>query len=99
MSVVDIAPAQEQVFSVPENFKKTALIDAAGYKAAYDRAKSDPDGFWAEQAKRIAWITFPKKIKNTNFSGNVSIKWFEDGVLNASVSCLDRHLAERGNAT
>ncbi|NBS44146.1 MAG: acetate--CoA ligase, partial [Acetobacteraceae bacterium] len=39
----------------------------------------------------------PTKIKNTDFNGNVSIKWFEDGVLNASVSCLDRHLATRGD--
>ena len=44
-------------------------------------------------------MTFPTKIKNTSFTGDVSIKWFEDGVLNASVSCLDRHLAERADAT
>ena len=54
----------------------------------------DPDGFWAEQAKRLAWITPPTKIKNTSFHAAVSIKWFEDGVLNASVTCLDRHLAD-----
>ncbi len=41
----------------------------------------------------------PTKIKNTSFTGDVSIKWFEDGMLNASVSCLDRHLATRGDQT
>ncbi len=93
------APTQDQVFPVPAEFAETAHLDAAGYKAAYQQAASDPDAYWAKEAKRLAWMTFPTKIKNTSFSGDVSIKWFEDGVLNASVSCLDRHLAERGDAT
>ncbi len=63
----------------------------------YEHAARDPDGFWAEQARRIAWMKPPTKIKNTGFSGNVSIKWFEDGTLNASASCLDRHLATHGD--
>ncbi|MDD2863005.1 MAG: AMP-binding protein, partial [Acidiphilium sp.] len=53
--------------------------------------------FWAAEKDRIDWITSPTKIKNTSFTGDVSIKWFEDGVLNASVNCLDRHLAVRGD--
>jgi acetyl-CoA synthetase len=65
----------------------------------YARSLEDPNGFWAEQAKRIDWITPPAKIKNTNYTGNVSIKWFEDGVLNASLNCLDRHLQKRGDQT
>ena len=56
-----------------------------------------PKRFWAEQAKRLDWIKFPTKIKNTSFTGNLENKWFEDGVLNASATCLDRHLAERGD--
>ena len=40
-----------------------------------------------------------RRIKNTSFTGDVSIKWFEDGTLNASASCLDRHLATRGDQT
>ena len=35
--------------------------------------------YWAKEAERLAWIKFPTKIKNTSFTGNVSIKWFEDG--------------------
>ncbi|MFN8892028.1 MAG: acetate--CoA ligase [Alphaproteobacteria bacterium] len=63
----------------------------------YDAAAKAPEAFWRDEAKRIAWMKAPTKIKNTDFHGNVSITWFEDGVLNASVSCLDRHLATRGD--
>ena len=68
-------------------------------RRCYERAARDPDGFWGEQAKRIAWMKPPTKIKNTSFAGDVSIKWFEDGTLNASVSCLDRHLANAADQT
>jgi acetyl-CoA synthetase len=61
-------------------------------------AAADPDAFWKREATdRIAWMRPPTRIKNTSFTGDVSIKWFEDGTLNASVSCLDRHLATRGD--
>ncbi len=71
---------------------------ATQYDALYERSISDPNGFWAEQAKRLDWITFPKTIKNTTFEyPNVSIKWFEDGVLNVAANCIDRHLLEHGD--
>ncbi len=71
---------------------------AAQYDALYQRSITDPNGFWAEQAKRLDWVTFPTKIKNTTFEyPDVSIKWFEDGVLNVAANCIDRHLAERGD--
>jgi acetyl-CoA synthetase len=70
------------------------------YAELYARSISDPDGFWAEQAKRLDWMTFPKTIKNTTFQyPDVSIKWFEDGVLNVAANCIDRHLIERGDDT
>ncbi|MCI0756879.1 acetate--CoA ligase [Teichococcus vastitatis] len=72
-------------------------VDAARRAEMAERAARDPEGFWREEAGRIAWMTPPTRIKNTSFEGDVSIKWFEDGVLNASVSCLDQHLAERGD--
>ena len=66
----------------------------------YARSLSDPDGFWAEQAKRLDWMKFPTVIKNTSFAyPDVSIKWFEDGVLNVSYNCIDRHLETRGDET
>ncbi len=74
-----------------------AHVDAAKYRAMVERAARAPDAFWAEQAKRIPWMKAPTRIKNTSFKGDVSIKWFEDGTLNASAACLDQHLASRGD--
>jgi acetyl-CoA synthetase len=98
MSVAENAPTQEQIFPIRSDFAQTAHVNAAGYAEAFQQAATNPDVYWAKEAERIAWMTFPSKIKNTSFSGDVSIKWFEDGVLNASVSCLDRHLVERADA-
>ena len=95
----DVHAADSQVFPVKPEIATKAHITAARYQDMFERAARDPDGFWAEQSRRIAWMKAPTKIKNTSFAGNVSIKWFEDGTLNASASCLDRHLATRGDQT
>ncbi len=88
------------VFEPDAAAKARTLTTAEQYAANYARSISDPEGFWAEQAKRIDWIKPPTKIKNTSFEyPNISIKWFEDGVLNVSANCLDRHLATRGDQT
>ncbi len=77
-----------------------AHVDAAKYDAMYAASVADPDAFWAEQAERIDWITAPTKIKNVSYAfGDVSIKWYEDGVLNVAANCVDRHLATRGDQT
>jgi len=86
----------ERVKVMPE-IAAHALVNRAQYDDMAARAAADPDAFWAAEKDRIDWITSPTKIKNTSFTGDVSIKWFEDGVLNASVNCLDRHLAARGD--
>ncbi|WP_191083699.1 acetate--CoA ligase [Roseococcus microcysteis] len=70
-----------------------ARVTAERRAAMAEAAATDPDGFWRGEMKRIAWMREPTRIKNTDFTGDVSIKWFEDGELNASVSCLDRHIA------
>ncbi len=88
-----------ELFPVPDAIAKAALIDAAKYKTMYERSVKDPAGFWAEHGKRVDWIKPFTKVKNTSFTGDVPIKWFEDGTLNASANCLDRHLAKRGNQT
>jgi acetyl-CoA synthetase len=88
--------ADELIALKPEIVAK-ARVTEAERAAMYDAAAKDPEAFWRDEAQRIAWMKAPTKIKNTDFNGNVSIKWFEDGVLNASVSCLDRHLAARGD--
>jgi acetyl-CoA synthetase len=87
----------ETRISVKPEIAQGTWVDAARFQAMTEQARRDPDGFWAEEAKRIAWMTPPTRIKNTSFEGDVQIRWFEDGVLNASVSCLDRHLEARGD--
>ena len=74
-----------------------AHVDAGRRRAMGEAAERDPEGFWRPEMRRIAWMQEPTKIRNVDFGGEVSIRWFEDGVLNASVSCLDRHLATRGD--
>jgi len=87
----------DAVITVKPEMAQGAKVDAARYRTMTAEALRDPEGFWREEAKRIAWMTPPTKIKNTSFTGDISIRWFEDGVLNASVSCLDRHLESRGD--
>ncbi|WWT56401.1 acetate--CoA ligase [Brevundimonas olei] len=71
-------------------------MDRAGYEAARIQARETPDAFWATQAERLDWMTFPTKIKDVSFKKeDFRIRWFEDGVLNASVNCIDRHLPAR----
>ncbi|MDP4576057.1 acetate--CoA ligase [Qipengyuania sp. G39] len=71
---------------------------AAQYEELYRRSVDDPDGFWLEQAKRLDWETAPAKGGNWSYDP-VEINWFEDGVLNLCHNAVDRHLAERGDAT
>ncbi|MBL6928392.1 MAG: acetate--CoA ligase [Rhodospirillales bacterium] len=88
------------VYPVPEAVAKSAWADSAKYEEMYKRSVEDTEGFWAEEAKRIDWIKPFTKVKDVNFNApDVSIKWFEDGTLNASANCLDRHLATRGDQT
>ena len=81
-------------------FAKTAHADAETYAAMYAASMDDPDAFWGEHGKRIDWIKPYTKVKNTCFApGNVDIKWFEDGTLNVSANCVDRHVETRGDQT
>jgi acetyl-CoA synthetase len=88
----------DKVYDVPAEWKSRAWVDASKYQEMYARSLKDPDGFWAEQAKRIHWYKAPTKIKNVSFAAeNVSIKWFEDGTTNCAYNCVDRHLEKRGD--
>ncbi len=82
------------------DFVAAAHVNAETYHSRYAASLADPDAFWAAEAKRIDWIKRPTIIKNTSFElGRVSIKWFEDGTLNVSANCIDRHVTRRGDAT
>ncbi|WP_424933825.1 acetate--CoA ligase [Amaricoccus macauensis] len=77
-----------------------AHADAARYEELYKASVTDPDAFWGEHGKRLDWIKPYTKVKNTSYDyHNVSIKWFEDGELNVSANCIDRHLETRGDQT
>jgi len=71
-------------------------MDAAAYEAARKEARDNPVVYWSKVAKRLDWMTFPTKIKDVSFNkDDFRIKWFEDGVLNVSANCIDRHLPAR----
>ncbi|WP_415860139.1 acetate--CoA ligase [Neptunomonas qingdaonensis] len=88
----------EKVYPVSPEVAAQAHIDNAKYEAMYEQSINDPDTFWGEEGKRLDWFKPYTKVKNTTFDPhNVSIRWFEDGTLNASYNCLDRHLETRGD--
>ena len=90
----------QQIYPVPARAKEQSHLTPQDYARMYAKSVEDPETFWAEQAKSLDWVTAPTKIKNTSFDAhNVSIKWFEDGELNVTYNCIDRHLATRGHVT
>src|SRR3979490_914613 len=88
----------DTIHEIPSDWKQRAFVKEADYRAMYERSIKDPDGFWAEEAKRIHWFKTPTIIRNASFGPpDVSIKWFEDGVTNVAYNCIDRHLARRAD--
>ena len=87
----------DTLFPVKPDVAAHAHVDADHLLAMQARLAADPDRFWLEQTHRIAWMKSPTQTVSGDFNGDVQVKWFEDGVLNASVSCLDRHLARNGD--
>lgn len=90
--------SEEKIYPADSQFVANAHVDAEQYRKMYVQSVTDPDAFWGEQGKRLDWFKPYTKVKNTSFDPhNVSIRWFEDGTLNASYNCLDRHLDTRGD--
>ena len=89
----------DKIYDVSAEWAKRAFIDEPKYREMYARSVKDPNGFWADEAsRRLDWIKPFTKVENVSFApGNISIKWFEDGVLNAAYNCIDRHLDKRGD--
>ena len=87
-----------QVFPVPDAWAKRAYMNAAGYEAAWKEVEANPDGYWRRVASRLDWIEPFSVVKDVSFDrADFHIRWYADGVLNASANCLDRHLPERAN--
>src|SRR5215831_7075225 len=90
--------SEGQVFPVPEAWAKRAHMDAAGYDAAVRRVEADPEGYWRDVAERLDWIKPFTRAKDVSYRReDFHIRWYADGVLNASANCLDRHLPERAD--
>jgi len=88
----------DAIYPIPEGFD--ARIGPRELDELNDLARSDPDRFWLDQAKRLTWNKFPTKAGDWSFDeDDFHIEWFADGELNLSVNCLDRHLAEHGDRT
>ena len=88
------------IFEPSAEIKKLTHISKGNYDSLYKESISDPNTFWAKHGKRIDWIKPYNIVSSCSYKkDDVSIKWFEDGVLNASANCLDRHLATKGEKT
>ncbi|MCD9496132.1 acetate--CoA ligase [Photobacterium carnosum] len=90
--------SEVHIYPVDSAIANSAHINDDQYGEMYQQSTINPQGFWRQHGQIIDWITPYTKVKNTSFdSGHVSIKWFEDGELNVSANCIDRHLADRGD--
>ena len=91
---------QELIIKTKPEWVKSALASKAKYQKKYSDSIKNNDGFWKTEGKRITWIKPYKKIKNVKYSKkDVRIKWYEDGTLNASANCIDRHLKNKKDKT
>ena len=92
--------SKNEVYPVSEDLANSAWVDKDKYEAMYKESIEDPDKFWGEHGKRIDWIKPYTKVKNVSFDEkDLHVKWFEDGTLNVSANCIDRHLETKGDQT
>ncbi|MEQ1863482.1 MAG: acetate--CoA ligase [Micropepsaceae bacterium] len=90
----------DQLISVTPEWAKRAFADDAKYQDLYKASIADPVGFWREQGKRVDWIRPYTKIKDVSYDAkDLHIRWYDDGILNVSANCIDRHLAKRSDQT
>ena len=100
---VSIKAKHENGNSTPELIIKTkpewikrSLANKKQYQEKYSKSIKNNDEFWKKEGKRISWIKPYTKIKNVKYSKKeVRINWFQDGTLNASANCVDRHLKDK----
>jgi acetyl-CoA synthetase len=92
--------AAQRLYPPSADFAARAHVDEAAYQRLYAASLADPDSFWREVAQRVDWMRPFTRVKDADFTvGKVSIKWFEDGTLNVSANCIDRHLLSRAAQT
>ncbi len=86
---------ENRTFPPSEEVVQRALINAEQYEAMYRRSVEEPDAFWLEQARTLTWIKDPSVACTYTWDTagrRIEHTWFEDGQLNISANCLDRHL-------
>ena len=89
-----------KVYPVKPEFAAKARIRKEDYERLYEESVRDPEGFWGGIGQRLAWTKAPTRIKNVSYDpSDLHIRWYEDGELNVSANCLDRHLETRGDKT
>ncbi|MBP7934291.1 MAG: acetate--CoA ligase [Phycisphaerae bacterium] len=87
-----------QVFQPPAGFAAKAHVKSMDqYRQMYQRSITDPEGFWGDIASTFYWKQKWTKVREYDFKGDISIKWFTGGKTNITYNCLDRHLATRGD--
>ncbi len=97
---IDKISSNDQVIKTKPEWVKRSLANKAQYQKKYSESIKNNNSFWKKEGKRITWIRPYKKIKDIKYSKDeVRIKWFEDGTLNASANCIDRHLKDKKDKT
>jgi acetyl-CoA synthetase len=98
--------SEAHMYPVPPDFAAKAHVDAAKYEAMYAASVADPEAFWREHGKRLRWMRHYTNVKNVNWDisksndpNDLQVKWFEDGTLNVSANCIDRHLPHKADTT
>ncbi|WP_375402061.1 acetate--CoA ligase [uncultured Sphingomonas sp.] len=87
-------------YPVPAESAARAIVNDERYRSMYARSVADPEGFWRDEARRLDWIRPFTKVQDTSFDrADFRIRWFEDGAVNVSANCLDRHLDTRADET
>ena len=90
--------SENHVYPVSAELAEKSLLTNEQYLTDYAASINDPDSFWGEKGKILDWIKPYTKVKNSSYDpGHVNIKWFEDGELNVSANCIDRHLATKAD--
>lgn len=87
----------DKLIAVKPEFSKNALLNMDQYKKLYNESIQNPEKFWGEQAERLHWFKKWDRVKNTQYTKPVSVRWFEGGELNVSYNCVDRHAQIRGD--
>ncbi|MDB5037584.1 MAG: acs [Bacteriovoracaceae bacterium] len=87
----------DKLIKVSEKWLNQSRIDQNKYLELYQQSVTDPEKFWAKAAERVNWSQKWSKVKNTSFSGDVQIRWYEGGKLNVCDNCIDRHLPARAD--